>query len=187
MSDPTPPDDDEALRWDGDDEARPTLPAGWHAKGRGADLVETEGEPAAGELTSTAADTTAFDATTSDTAAADTAATGQTEATASGEPAPAGNAALIALGMLGGVYLLFTIGWVVGGLRLQPVAVRGLLVSPAAYIPAFVLAVLAPALWFVVTLVLTRRRAAWARFVWLAAGVLLLVPWPFVMVGAVGQ
>ncbi|MBN9200222.1 MAG: hypothetical protein J0H70_02380, partial [Microbacterium chocolatum] len=31
----------------------------------------------------------------------------------------AGNAALIAVGVLGGVYLLYAIGWLLGGLRLQ--------------------------------------------------------------------
>nr|WP_241740137.1 DNA polymerase III subunit gamma/tau [Microbacterium invictum] len=101
------------------------------------------------------------------------------------EKAPLGNVELVAFGVLGGIYLLFTVGWIIGGLRLQDVAV--FLVSPAAYVPAFVLAALAPAIWFVTTYLLTRRSHAWLRFTWLIVGVVLLVPWPFIMVGALGQ
>lgn len=93
--------------------------------------------------------------------------------------------ALVAYGIVGGIYLLFTIGWIVGGLRLQTVA-PALLVSPAAYVPFFWLAVLAPAIWFAATMLLTRTSAVWVRFVWLVAGIVLLVPWPFIMIGAVG-
>jgi hypothetical protein len=35
--------------------------------------------------------------------------------------------------------------------------------------------------------VLSRTAKAWVRLVWLVAGLVLLVPWPFVMVGAVGR
>ncbi|SBS70508.1 DNA polymerase III subunit gamma/tau [uncultured Microbacterium sp.] len=106
--------------------------------------------------------------------------------TPAGAPAPLGNAMLITFGILGGVYLLYTIGWIIGALRLDTVAPM-LIVSPAAYVPAFWLAVLAPALWFGVTLWLTRRSAAWVRIVWLIGGAVLLIPWPFIMIGAVGQ
>lgn len=106
--------------------------------------------------------------------------------TPAGAHAPLGSAALITLGILGGVYLLYTIGWVIGALRLDTVAPM-LIVSPAAYVPAFWLAVLAPALWFAVTLWLTRGAAAWVRLVWLIGGAALLIPWPFIMIGAVGQ
>ncbi|MFV0374173.1 DNA polymerase III subunit gamma/tau [Microbacterium sp.] len=102
-----------------------------------------------------------------------------------GEPTPMGNVALIGTGILGGVYALFTIGWIVGGLRLQDVAF--FLISPVAYVPAFWLAVLAPAIWFLTTWLLTRGSAVWVRFTWLVAGALLLVPWPFAMIGALGQ
>lgn len=86
--------------------------------------------------------------------------------------------------MLGGVYLLYTIGWLVGGLRVQTVA--GLLVSSTVSVPALVLAVAAPAVWFVTAYALTRNRATWVRFTWLAAGAVLLVPWPFSMLGIGG-
>ncbi len=91
------------------------------------------------------------------------------------------SAALVSLGVLGGIYLLYTIGWLVGGLRLR--TVTGLLVDASVSVPALVFAVAAPAIWFATAYALTRGRATWLRFAWLAAGAVLLVPWPFAMLG----
>ena len=171
----TDPRDDDALSWGGDDD--PTLDTGVPRR-----EAERSGRRDADDKTASASLPDGF-----------TAVGRGSEALAhdaeSDEPAerPAlGNAALVGLGILGGIYLLFTVGWFIGGSRLQEVAPL-LLVSPAAYVPAFWLAVLAPAIWFGVTLLLTRSSAAWVRFVWLAAGAVLLVPWPFIMIGAVGR
>ena len=151
-----PPDDEDAFRWDGDDDRAPRaagggsettpLPAGWHAVGKGSAEVPADGD-------------------------------------ADAEAAPLGSVALVTLGLLGGIYLLYTIGWIIGGGRMQEAAV--FLVEPAAIVPALVVAVAAPALWFGTTLLLTRHRAVWLRLTWLIAGALLLVPWPFVMIGTV--
>lgn len=163
--------DDDALSWGGDDDPTldvggprpaenhtPRLPDGFVAVGRGSEDVASSGE-----------------------------ATGDEGDAVADEDGPQlGNVALVALGLLGGVYLLFTIGWIIGGLRLQEIA-PFLNLIPAAYVPAFWLAVAAPAIWFVASLALTRGRATWVRFVWLSAGAVLLVPWPFIMIGAVGQ
>ena len=73
---------------------------------------------------------------------------------------------------------------IVGGLRLQGTA--QFLVSPVGYQAALWLAIAAPLLWFVAAYVLSRTARTWVRLVWLVAGLVLLVPWPFVMVGAVG-
>lgn len=169
--------DDDALSWDGDDD--PTLHAGEDRNPRPESAAEVSANtPPDPALPS---GFTAVGKGSEDV--------GRIEADgtviAPGEPQPLGNTALIALGILGGVYALFTVGWVIGGLRLQDVAV--FLVSPIAYVPAFWLAVLAPAIWFVTTYALTRHAATWVRFCWLAAGAVLLVPWPFIMIGAVGQ
>ena len=102
-----------------------------------------------------------------------------------GERAPLSDAALLGLGVLGGVYLLYVVGWIIGGLRLQGTA--EFLVSPVAYQFALWLAVVAAPLWFGVAYLLTRDAKAWIRFAWLVGGALLLVPWPFIMTGAVGQ
>ena len=181
--------DDEALRWDGDDDptldagssrapgshtapapepdhaAEPVaLPEGFTAVGRGSDRVErldaaptTEGDDAAASATSA-----------------------QVAA-----PAQLGNAMLVTLGVVGGVYALYVVGWIIGGLRLAGTA--QFLVDPAAYQAFLWLAVVAPLLWFVTVYALTRHSRAWVRVVWLVAGVALFVPWPFLMTGAVGQ
>ncbi len=96
-------------------------------------------------------------------------------------PRPLGNAGLVGIGVLGGVTALFAIGWFLGGSRLQLVA--QLFVDPVAYTAAWLLAVLAPIVWFATALVLTRERPVWLRFVALGAGVVVLVPWPFLLMG----
>lgn len=158
----TRPSDDDALSWAGDDD--PTLVPGTDARVRPtADGdASAAGEHPAGESA--------------------TAVQPEDEVAHADASAPLSNAALILLGVFGGVYLLYTIGWLVGGLRLQTVAV--FLVAPTVSIPALVLAVAAPFVWFVATYLLTRGRAAWLRLVWLAAGAVLLVPWPFAMLGS---
>ena len=170
--------DDDALSWGDDDptmdvagSASPALPEGYTAVGKGSEAVgRTEDAASVEDATRAEAEPVVSDG------AADE----------DDEPAAQmGNGMLIALGIFAGVYLLFSIGWLIGGLRLQTAAL--FVVSPAAYQPALVLAVAAPLIWFATTLFVTRGRAAWLRIVWLVGGVLLLVPWPFIMVGAVGQ
>lgn len=171
-------DSDDALSWDGDDGVPPKAPApkdsdravsaprgeapddaalpdGWNAVGRGSEAV--------GRV---------------DT---DGTVTMPDEQGAS----HLSTAMLLTLGVVGGVYLLYSIGWVVGGLRLKPLA--NLIVDDAMYVPWFVLAVAAPALWFLTVWVLTRAKAAWIRIGLLLLGVVLLVPWPFVTVGVIGS
>jgi hypothetical protein len=101
------------------------------------------------------------------------------------EDAGLGTAALVSIGVLGGVYLLFAIGWLVGGLRLQ--GRYQVLVTDSMYQGALWLATAAPLIWFATTLFATRKSRAWVRWLWLAFGVLLLIPWPFLMIGAVGR
>lgn len=100
-------------------------------------------------------------------------------------PAQLGNAMLVTLGIVVGVYVLYVVGWIVGGLRLAGTA--QFLVDPAAYRVALGLTVVAPLLWFVAVNVLTRHSRPWVRVVWLVAGIALFIPWPFIMTGAVGQ
>lgn len=149
---------DDALSWDGDDDAAPSkdtaLPGGWNAVGKGS-----------GDVGRIGSDGTIAPADAEESAGLST-------------------AMLLILGVVGGVYLLYTVGWVIGGLRLGPLA--SFLVDDIVFVPWFVLAVAAPALWFLASWVLTRGRAAWIRVASLLVGVVLLVPWPFVTVGAVG-
>lgn len=188
--------DDDALSWDGDDD--PTLDVGSAPDPASASAEEApsvampEHEPAPPAEPQTVALPEGFTAVGkgSETLAGPQEAASATrsdvvEETAADEKAPMGSAELIALGVLGGVYALFAIGWIIGGLRLQ--GWRPFLVTDAMYQGSLWLAVLAPLLWFTTVFLLTRTTRAWVRFAWLAAGVVLLVPWPFVLIGAVGQ
>lgn len=100
------------------------------------------------------------------------------------ERAPLSTPMLLLVGIVGGVYLLYTVGWIIGGLTLQSSAM--FLIPGVMYQVALWAAVLAPALWFAAAWMLTRRSSSWVRVVALLGGALLLVPWPFVMTGAVG-
>ena len=154
-------DSDDALSWEGDEadpSVAPELPQGWNAVGRGSERVVRPAD--AGTRPSGVGDDDA-------------------------DAAGLSTAMLLTVGIVGGIYLLYSVGWVVGGLRLKPLA--NLIVADAMYVPWFVLAVAAPALWFLATWVLTRSRAAWVRVSLLLLGVVLLVPWPFVTVGVVGS
>jgi hypothetical protein len=84
---------------------------------------------------------------------------------------------LISFGILGGIYLLYTVGWFVSWQRL-PYADSDLL-SLTAFRIQQVLAILAPPLWFVLTLLFTRNRKPAVRLIWLLIGALVLVPWSF--------
>lgn len=162
--------DDDALSWGDDDptlDAGPTLPPGYVAVGKGSETIAPNPAPAAD---------------------AGTPAAGEERRAAETDAAPAAgpsNAALIILGIFGGVYALESIGWIIGGLRLQQYA--EFLVAPLAYQVSLWLAVLTPLIWFVTVLLLTRGGRSWVRILLLAAGALLVLPWPFIMVGAIGQ
>ena len=178
--------DDDALSWGGDGdptldvraadpgEVTPTsetasLPEGWSAVGRGSEAVTADADDDAG------LDEGRVDAR------------GSMESAAHGAPVrePMGNAELITLGVIGGFSALYAVGWLIGALRLQGTA--QFLVAPVAYQISLWLAVLAPLVWFAAVFLLTAASRTWVRFAWLAAGVVLLVPWPFIMVGAIGR
>ncbi|WP_400999241.1 DNA polymerase III subunit gamma/tau [Agromyces sp. GXQ0307] len=152
-------DDEEALRWEGDDDA--TLAPGWKR---------------VGEPTAAPAATAGGDETTDAAASART--DRDAEAVADAEAGPQiGSAELVLLGVFGGVFLLYTLGWILTALRVTNTAT-----DPVAWFMFALglwLAVLAPALWFGVTFALTRGRVP-LRFTWLAIGAVVLLPVPFV-------
>lgn len=139
-------DDDEALRWAGDESPVRSVPRGAAAPAA-ADPVGDAVGPAGDEP-------------------------------AAAEPVVerASSVLLVASGVLGGIYLLFTIGWV---LSAEPPALEGL--AAVMYVLGQWLAIAAPALWFGATLLLTRHRPAPVKLLWLVIGMLLLVPWPFIL------
>ena len=106
-------------------------------------------------------------------------------ATEAGESRGLSTPMLLFIGIVGGIYLLYSVGWIIGGFNLQGSA--SFLIPVVMYQVAFWAAVLAPALWFVAVWLLTRNSPSWARVLGFIGGVLLLIPWPFVMTGAVGS
>lgn len=97
---------------------------------------------------------------------------------------PLSSPLLVTLGVIGGIYALYVVGWVLGGIRLQGTA--NFLVSAVGYSAALWLAAAAPVLWFVTAFLITRASKPWVRLAWLIGGLIFLVPWPFILVGAVG-
>ncbi|MBG6240015.1 hypothetical protein IWX78_003006 [Mycetocola sp. CAN_C7] len=90
--------------------------------------------------------------------------------------------ALVTFGILAGIYLLYTIGWLIAVQRnsVAPTDVVG----AAMHTVGLAFAVLAPALWIGATFWLTRAsRSLRPRFVILLAGVVVLAPWPFIVAG----
>ena len=153
------PRDDDALGWAGDDD--PTLQTGTgttNADGAaaGGDVAEPpEGWTVAGPATAVREHEAALAAA-----------------------AAVSSVALIAMGVFGGVYLLYTIGWVIGVSRIgNPLsdAVGQFMFSLGLW-----LAVAAPAAWFGATFWLTRTRPR-ARLGLLLLGVVLLAPLPFII------
>lgn len=152
---------DDALRWEGDDEGpvRPKETPPAPALPEGWEAVG-KGSETVGRIT---ADGTVLPAS---------------------DPESMSTPALLAVGILAGVYLLYVVGWVVGGTNLQGFA--RFFVSDAAYIPAMWLAIAAPVLWFAAAWLLTRGTKTWVRIAALVGGAVVLIPWPFVFFGALG-
>jgi len=97
---------------------------------------------------------------------------------------PETSGSLVGFGVFGGVYLLYTVAW--------------LLTASTAYVAdvdtmltVFVdvlrfLAIVAPALWFTVVLRAGRRRRTRTRLLWMLLGAAVLFPWPFLMTRSFG-
>lgn len=193
----TPGRDDDALTWEGDDDptldvgaapaAPPSAPEAPDADAATATDAEAETASAAVPDPGTASPENGTAAPASLPEGWNAVGKGSESVAADGTARrqPVSSAGLITLGILGGFYLLYTVGWLIGGLRLQGEVEY--LVADAMFQGSFWLAVLAPALWFVMVVMLTARSAAWIRLSWLIAGAVLLVPWPFIMVGAIGR
>ncbi|MET4157773.1 DNA polymerase III subunit gamma/tau [Agromyces sp. PvR057] len=169
--------DDDALRWEGDDD--PTLAPGWKTVGpavaaptggSGSDaasvIPEATEEPEAAEAADVDGD---GDGDGDDGAVSD----GDEQTTAAGQT---GSVELVVLGILAGVYLLYTIGWLITALRTSVPGVS--IVSDAMYALGLWLAVLAAPSWFALSLRAGGRRS---RLVWLVVGAIVLAPLPFIL------
>lgn len=142
--------DDDALGWAGDDD--PTLVSG-----------PAPAEPELPEGWSIAGPPDAVDAV--DAYNARNAAAGPSSVT------------LIAMGILAGIYLLYTIGWFIGISRIENPLLDQL--SQAMFSLGLWLAVAAPVIWFGTAYWLTASRPR-ARMTWLLIGAVVLAPLPFI-------
>jgi hypothetical protein len=89
---------------------------------------------------------------------------------------------LVTYGILAGAFLLYSIGWIVAVGR-STVTLPNIL-SEIMYQFGEFLAIASPLLWFAAVFILTRNSKPIVRLLWLLLGLVLLVPWPFVVGGA---
>ncbi|MFF8185690.1 DNA polymerase III subunit gamma/tau [Microbacterium sp. NPDC016588] len=162
------PRDDDALSWDGDDD--PTLDVGEKrvAEPDQPEPLQTEPRPTSADPGPRHPEV--------DSAPTEAAAVEDEAARA-----PLGNVGLVGIGMIAATFLLFAIGWLVAGFRLRDL---GLPIPDVTVLALTIGAALAPLVWFVTVLALTRTWRTWQRFLLLILGILLLVPWPFLSLGA---
>jgi hypothetical protein len=110
--------------------------------------------------------------------------TGAATGTATSSPAEApreqmSSVALIAVSVLGGIFLLYTIGWFVSVQRIGTGASDGL--RTLMFTVGQVLAVAAAPLWFAASFFATRGRQSRWFVLALIVGAFVLIPWPFVI------
>ena len=156
--------DDEALRWEGDDD--PTLAPGWKTVGN---PVELGGAAATSEEGTTTG------------AAATSAATSDDSIRDSDAPAQTGSVELVVLGVLGGVYLLYAVGWLIVATTAAPSARRSRRATSCTRSAAGSRSPRPRSG--------SARCCGWphghrrARIAWLVAGAVLLIPVPFLLRG----
>lgn len=89
---------------------------------------------------------------------------------------------LVTYGVLAGAYLIYTIGWVISIQRLNAVqSVSTEVLNAIMFGLGEILAMASPALWFGAAFLLTRGRKPIVRLLWIVAGLLAVLPWPFVL------
>ena len=86
---------------------------------------------------------------------------------------------LVVYGVLAGVYLLYTFGWITSVVRtMLPVTD---LLSGIMYQLGQFLAIASPALWLAAAVLLTRGRKPVVRLLWVVLGLVVVAPWPFLL------
>lgn len=98
--------------------------------------------------------------------------------TDSAEPSGLSSVALIGFGIFAGIYLLFSVAWLITALR-NPTQIADVL-GNAMFQFGLWLSVLSPAIWFGAVLYLGKNKKVSTRLLFLLLGVAVLIPWPYV-------
>jgi len=93
-----------------------------------------------------------------------------------------GSFLLVTYGILAGAYLIYTIGWLVPILTHSRAENPDLLGEVMVRVSQ-VLAIAAPAIWYGASLLLTRGRRPILRLLALLGGLVVLLPWPYLLLG----
>lgn len=165
--------EDEALSWAGDEDAAAPSPRQRRGRAEAAPATPAPSDPLSG---------VAAPAEGAERAAVS--APGERETPAEAErdrEAPQlGSVVLLSVGVIAGIYLLYTIGWFIAVGRVVTVSGMNPVEAFMAQLGA-VFAVAAPALWAAAVLWIGRgKRIGW-KLSALVIGVVVLVPWPFVV------
>ena len=88
------------------------------------------------------------------------------------------SAALIGFGIFGGIYLLYSVAWLITALR-NPTQIADAL-GNAMFQFGLWLSVASPAIWFGAVLYLGKDKKVSTRMLFLLVGALVLIPWPYV-------
>lgn len=91
---------------------------------------------------------------------------------------------LVSYGILAGAYLIYTLGWVVVVLGPLAGGINADVLGQLMYRVTQVLAVASPAIWFGAAFLLTRGRRPIVRLLVLLLGLVVVLPWPFILLGA---
>jgi hypothetical protein len=89
---------------------------------------------------------------------------------------------LITYGVLAGIFLVYTIGWIAVVVNSGYTAPD--LLGEIMWQLGEFLAIASPALWVATVLLLTRDRKPLVRLLLLLVGLLVVIPWPFLLGGA---
>ena len=91
---------------------------------------------------------------------------------------------LVSYGILAGAYLIYTLGWLVVVLGPLAGGINADVLGQLMYRITQVLAVAAPAIWFGAAFLLTRGSRPIVRLLALLIGLVIVLPWPFILLGA---
>lgn len=96
-----------------------------------------------------------------------------------GAPKAMPAALLVTYGIIAGIYLIYTLGWIISVTRSTVTQID--LLAEIMYQFGQFLAISSPAIWFVTVLYLTRGRKPVVRLLFLVAGLAATVPWPLLL------